>query len=164
MFHMLSNYRGYSKLIDKHLVIDPPKQDIPPTNGFTSIPYKRNLPLRGPPGWMLIFGLACVTGIGFYYSRKGYHIQWELEREMLQARLHLEPFLQAEKDRFYLRAREISRQLERETMKNVSDWNMNEPMYHHSSVKYIPEYLIIPPSNEPVYPSLKSMADDPFRP
>jgi NADH dehydrogenase (ubiquinone) 1 alpha subcomplex subunit 13 len=149
-------------------------QELPPQGGFPRIQFKRNIPVRGPPGWALLLGVTGLVGVGLYYSRLGYVYRWELERERLQAQLHLEPFLQAEKDRFYIRALNSSNTLESRVMKNVDDWNMHSSVYHNSELHHVPEYIlptkivgdnvVLATTQQPVYPALHNMRNNPFRP
>jgi NADH dehydrogenase (ubiquinone) 1 alpha subcomplex subunit 13 len=46
-------------------------RDMPPQGGFEAVKYKRNIPIRGPSGLVI---LGCVTAIctyGFYRVGKG---------------------------------------------------------------------------------------------
>lgn len=44
---------------------------MPPAGGFESIKYKRNLPLRGPSGIVILAGVVAVCGFGFYRLGQG---------------------------------------------------------------------------------------------
>lgn len=39
---------------------------MPPKGGYESIKYKRNLPIRGPAGWVVFAGVGAVCAFGFY--------------------------------------------------------------------------------------------------
>lgn len=41
------------------------KQDMAPKGGYPEITYARNLPKRGPPGWMIMLGGVAVMSFGF---------------------------------------------------------------------------------------------------
>jgi NADH dehydrogenase (ubiquinone) 1 alpha subcomplex subunit 13 len=49
-------------------------QDMPPTGGFGPILYRRHLPKRGPPGWVLLTGAFGVIFTGLYLRSQGVHI------------------------------------------------------------------------------------------
>ena len=53
-----------------------PTQDLPPAGGFEPIRYKRNLPQRGPPGFIffLVGGTAIIYGL--YKVGEGNHKNW----------------------------------------------------------------------------------------
>ena len=79
------------------------RQDLPPPGGYGAVPYKRNLPLRGPSG-ITIWGLVFAThGAAYWLHEK--KIKWHhmVVSENKQAELCLEPLLDAEKDRAMLR-------------------------------------------------------------
>lgn len=44
---------------------------MPPPGGFDAIRYKRNLPLRGPSGLVILGGVTAVCAYGFYRVGKG---------------------------------------------------------------------------------------------
>ena len=44
---------------------------MPPPGGFEAIKYKRNLPLRGPSGLVILGGVMAVCAYGFYRVGKG---------------------------------------------------------------------------------------------
>lgn len=46
-------------------------QDLPPPGGFANVPYKRHLPRRGPPGWLLLGGGFAVIFGGMFLHAKG---------------------------------------------------------------------------------------------
>lgn len=52
----------------------PPSQDLPPKGGFGPIAYKRHLPKRGPPGWLLITGGFATVITGLLLHAKGTRI------------------------------------------------------------------------------------------
>lgn len=109
-------------------------QDLPPRQGFRPIDYRRHLPQRGPPGWVWFLGVMTVVGTGFTLSAKGRRINQELDRERLQAQFAIEPLVEAEEDREYLRKKYESQLKEARIMKDVIGWNLNENVYNHSSV------------------------------
>ena len=94
---------------------------------------------------------------GLFRAGEGNLIKWELKREKLQARLHLEPFIRAEKDRFYLRAKEESDRLEEIAMRHVPGYVMKERAYQHPG--YFPELLVSMSDPKRVrYPGLYPMS------
>lgn len=44
---------------------------MPPSGGFESIKYKRNLPFRGPGGVVILAGVTAIVTYGFYQLGKG---------------------------------------------------------------------------------------------
>ncbi|CAK8678685.1 NADH dehydrogenase [ubiquinone] 1 alpha subcomplex subunit 13-like [Clavelina lepadiformis] len=79
------------------------RQDLPPPGGYGAIPYKRNLPVRGPSGFV-IFGLGiAVHGLGLYLMQKKKRLTEHRIEENRSAENCLMPILEAEKDRQYLR-------------------------------------------------------------
>ena len=46
-------------------------RDMPPSGGYETIRYKRNLPLRGPSGAILLAGVTAVCVYGFYRVGQG---------------------------------------------------------------------------------------------
>lgn len=46
-------------------------RDMPPAGGFEAIKYKRNLPVRGPGAYGILFGVTAVCCYGFYRVGKG---------------------------------------------------------------------------------------------
>lgn len=46
-------------------------RDMPPSGGFDAIKYKRNLPLRGPSGIVILGGVTALCAYGFYRVGKG---------------------------------------------------------------------------------------------
>lgn len=75
------------------------KQDMPPAGGFEAVKYKRNLPLRGPGGLVVLGGVTAICAYGFYRLGQGNVEKRELEREKAWSRIHLVPLLLAEGDR-----------------------------------------------------------------
>lgn len=49
-------------------------QDMPPAGGFGPISYRRHLPKRGPPGWVLLAGAMGMIISGFLLHAKGTRI------------------------------------------------------------------------------------------
>lgn len=57
---------------------------MPPPGGFDAIKYKRNLPLRGPSGLVILGGVTAVCAYGFYRLGKG-----NLEKRCVEKHLHV---------------------------------------------------------------------------
>ncbi|THH16420.1 hypothetical protein EW146_g4232 [Bondarzewia mesenterica] len=100
-------------------------RDMPPAGGFESLKYKRNLPLRGPSGLVLLGGVTAVCVYGFYRLGKGNMEKRELQREKTWSRIHLIPLLLAEGDRDAYRRQQAAVGREREIMKDVKDWEVS---------------------------------------
>lgn len=74
------------------------------TSSFSDI-AKRRLPVRGPPGWLLVLGVLAGTGWGVWRLQKRTFILRELERESRQTKFILEPLIKGEQDRQVLHTR-----------------------------------------------------------
>lgn len=72
----------------------------------------------------------------------------ETERETKQAELHLQPFLEAEKDRMVIRALHETRRYEEFLMKDRPDWKVNEGSKIFHTRKYVPEHMMAHPDSE----------------
>jgi NADH dehydrogenase (ubiquinone) 1 alpha subcomplex subunit 13 len=44
---------------------------MPPAGGFGTIKYKRNLPLKGPSGLVMLLGVTAVCGYGMFKAIQG---------------------------------------------------------------------------------------------
>ena len=44
---------------------------MPPAGGFEAVKYKRNLPLRGPGGLVVLGGVTAICAYGFYRLGQG---------------------------------------------------------------------------------------------
>lgn len=99
-------------------------QDLPPTQGYDKIQWKRNLPSRGfrPSIWLGM--LIAMSSYGFYKVIQGNREQIELSREKLHARINILPLLQAEQDRDILRRSLAYYNREAEIMKDVPWWEV----------------------------------------
>ena len=79
------------------------RQDLPPPGGYGAVPYKRNLPVRGPSGAIMLGLLVATQGLGYYIHGKSFKYAQMVNEENNQAELCLEPLLDAERDRAFLR-------------------------------------------------------------
>ncbi|KAI1796172.1 GRIM-19 [Ganoderma leucocontextum] len=109
----------------------PYRQDMPPPGGFEAIKYKRNLPLRGPSGLVILGGVTAVCAYGFYRLGKGNLEKRELQREKVWSRIHLVPVLLAEGDRDAYRRQQAALEREREIMKDVPGWEAGKSVYNN---------------------------------
>lgn len=85
-------------------------QEMPPPD-IPKIRFKRSLPRRGPSSVVIIIGSVAFVSFGYWMKYKGMCIEKEIEREKIQARLHLEPYLQAERDAEWVRRRALIHEL-----------------------------------------------------
>ncbi|OSD04623.1 B16.6 subunit of GRIM-19, NADH:ubiquinone oxidoreductase [Trametes coccinea BRFM310] len=111
----------------------PYRQDMPPPGGFEAIKYKRNLPLRGPSGLVILGGVTAVCAYGFYRVGKGNLEKRELQREKVWSRIHLVPILLAEGDRDAYRRQQAALERERQIMKDVPGWEPGKSVYNNPS-------------------------------
>lgn len=79
------------------------KQDLPPSGGYGKIPFKRNIPVRGPSGYHIIAMSAILGYAGLKTFRANKLVFREEVRENKEAEMALLPLLEAEKDRNILR-------------------------------------------------------------
>ena len=49
----------------------PYKQDLPPKGGYQSFKFAKNLPKRGPSGFVIFIGGIATMGVGFFLLAKG---------------------------------------------------------------------------------------------
>lgn len=116
-------------------------QDLPPSQGFKPIQYKRNLPKRGPSGFTIFAGLTLICSAGFYQVIQGRKQRLEWEREKRWGRLYLVPLLQAELDRDIAR-REAAQAKEEAAISEELDW---DSLYHQEKKRYIPRLVRLSP-------------------
>ncbi|KAI0720337.1 GRIM-19 [Cerioporus squamosus] len=121
----------------------PFRQDMPPPGGFESVKYKRNLPLRGPSGLVILGGVTAVCAYGFYRLGKGNLEKRELQREKVWSRIHLVPLLLAEGDRDAYRRQQAALEREREIMKDVPGWEAGKSVYNNPSHRSAETIVVI---------------------
>ncbi|EPS96002.1 hypothetical protein FOMPIDRAFT_1025563 [Fomitopsis schrenkii] len=115
---------------------------MPPSGGFDAIKYKRNLPLRGPSGIVILGGVTALCAYGFYRVGKGNLEKRELQRERVWSRIHLVPLLLAEGDRDAYRRQAAALGREKEIMKDVPGWEAGKSVYNNP--KYRPgEWVVV---------------------
>ncbi|KKY23223.1 putative nadh:ubiquinone oxidoreductase 14kd subunit [Phaeomoniella chlamydospora] len=78
-------------------------QDMPPTGGYNTVQYKRNIPTRGFRPSIYLLGMGVVMAYGWRQVFVGIRERNELAREKMWSRIHLTPLLQAEEDRDQVR-------------------------------------------------------------
>ena len=106
------------------------KQEMAPKGGFPAIRTRRVLPRRGPSGAMLFSLAAGVIGYGFYKVGKGNDARRKLKEEKREARVAILPFLQAEDDARYNKAKAAFLAEEAEVMKDVPGWEVGKKVYN----------------------------------
>lgn len=122
---------------------------MPPPGGFEPLRYKRNLPLKGPSGLVLLTSVMAICSFGLYRVGQGniekrfaslllaspqffpyvasiflFGFVRELAREKAWSRIHLIPMLMAEGDRDTYRRQQANIAREREIMKDVPGWEV----------------------------------------
>ncbi|POW18795.1 hypothetical protein PSHT_05413, partial [Puccinia striiformis] len=108
----------------------PYKQELPPVGGYEPIKFKRNLPIRGPSGSLIMSGVFVTCLYGFYRYGQGNLEKRELKRENMWSRIHLVPILTAENDRDQFRRNRAQLDREREIMKDDPDWVVGQSVYN----------------------------------
>ncbi|CAG5122419.1 unnamed protein product [Candidula unifasciata] len=116
-------------------------QDLPPKNGFEKIQWQAQNPtrlMRGYTQFALFAAFTLCGWVGFAFWRKR---QRRYNLEMMDARVAIEPFLLAEKDRAILKHLRRCRDEENEVMKNVPGWKTGtlwgEPVYYNVRDRFI---------------------------
>jgi NADH dehydrogenase (ubiquinone) 1 alpha subcomplex subunit 13 len=112
------------------------RQEMPPPRGYPDIRIARDLPRRGPSGFVTIFGGIALMSLGFAVVVQTNKERRRVRKEHLNARLSLLPLLQAEEDRRILKALNAFHKEEALVMKDVPGWNVGESVYHTD--KWIP--------------------------
>ncbi|KAI9618876.1 hypothetical protein H4Q26_012130 [Puccinia striiformis f. sp. tritici PST-130] len=110
------------------------RKELPPVGGYEPIKFKRNLPIRGPSGSLIMSGVFVTCLYGFYRYGQGNLEKRELKRENMWSRIHLVPILTAENDRDQFRRNRAQLDREREIMKDDPDWVVGQSVYNTSSV------------------------------
>jgi len=109
------------------------KQEMPPQGGYKEIKYERVLPQKLFKNWSFVALNVIALVYGTYYFRRRKRYMGKLAVERYDHYNALEPLLQAEKDRAFLRHMRYNREVERELMKNVPDWTVGtlwgKPVY-----------------------------------
>ncbi|CAH7675371.1 GRIM-19 [Phakopsora pachyrhizi] len=118
----------------------PYKQDLPPTGGYAPIKFKRNLPVKGPSGAVLIGAVFGICTLGFYRYGQGNLEKLELKREQMWSRIHLVPLLMAESDRDAYRRNRANLEREKEIMRDVPGWEAGKSVYN--TKKYVPTTIV----------------------
>lgn len=111
-----------------------PTQDLPPAEGFSAIPYKRHLPRRGPPNWMIVAGIVAYVFIVMPRFQKRYYIERELNREEKQFEILVGTLLMGEKDLKFLRRRYELLKFAKENNLNVDFEFYKNPRYDAAAV------------------------------
>lgn len=92
-----------------------------------------------------LVGLGALCSYGFYRIIAGIHERNELYREKTWARLYLQPVLQAEADRDAVRRHYAQIAREKEIMKDVSGFDVEQSVY--SDKKFRRPSVIALPKN-----------------
>eukprot|EP00243_Klebsormidium_subtile_P003021 TRINITY_DN16155_c0_g1_i1.p1 TRINITY_DN16155_c0_g1~~TRINITY_DN16155_c0_g1_i1.p1 ORF type:complete len:143 (+),score=28.07 TRINITY_DN16155_c0_g1_i1:405-833(+) len=117
--------KGMSSVKDMPLL-----QDGPPPGGFPGVRYARRIPNTGPHGYT-VFGIGAVAIMwGFYQVGQGNKIRAAYKMEKLSARYAVVPFLQAEEDARFVRAKQRQIEEEAKIMKDVPGWVPGESVYN----------------------------------
>eukprot|EP01025_Chloroclados_australasicus_P027683 TRINITY_DN27416_c0_g1_i4.p2 TRINITY_DN27416_c0_g1~~TRINITY_DN27416_c0_g1_i4.p2 ORF type:complete len:153 (-),score=16.99 TRINITY_DN27416_c0_g1_i4:483-941(-) len=124
---MESIRRGFPGITSvKDLVM---KQEQPPPGGFPAIRYARRLPSTGPTGATLFAVGAVVSAYGFYNVGVTNQKRRAIREELMAARKHVYPYLQAEEDIKYQTRREHWEKVEETVMSDVPGWEVGKCVY-----------------------------------
>lgn len=116
---------------------------MPPAGGFEAVKYKRNLPLRGPSGIVILGAVTAVCAYGFYRVGMGNVERRELQREQVWSRIHLVPLLVAEGDRDAYRRQQAALEREREIMKDVKGWEAGKGVYNNARYRSAESIVVL---------------------
>lgn len=114
---------------------------MPPPGGYRPIDWAKKVPKKGFGGYALFafYGAFTAFGAVTYYFAAGR--KQRLVMETMEARVALEPFLLAEKERLYLTQLRKNRDHENELMKGVKGWQTGKlgdvPVYHNKQNDWI---------------------------
>ncbi|KAF1825038.1 uncharacterized protein K489DRAFT_387154 [Dissoconium aciculare CBS 342.82] len=112
-------------------------QDMPPTGGYESVQYRRNLPVRGFRPAYYLLAMGGIMTYGFWRYGQGVREHNELAREKMWARIYLTPLLQAEEDRDAVRRHFARQTMEKELL------GKEHPVYHGD--RFVrPTYAVVP--------------------
>jgi len=103
-------------------------QDGPPPGGYAQVPYKRNIPDKGPSNVAMCMGMGAVLTYGWYFTLQSIHARNRVKVETFDTRMTVLPYLQAEEDQRFVEVRAIMDAKERELMKDVPGW---QPKTNH---------------------------------
>ncbi|KAK2173102.1 hypothetical protein NP493_904g00106 [Ridgeia piscesae] len=116
------------------------RQDMPPPGGYGPVEWAQKIPRRGLSGYA-IFGVAIgisSTAWILYHFERNYKRRYELD--MNDARIALEPLLEAERHRAFLKQLRKNRDEENMLMKDVPGWETGtlygEPCYHNQAKRF----------------------------
>ncbi|CAG2160619.1 unnamed protein product [Oppiella nova] len=100
------------------------KQEMPPKGGYAEIHFTRVIPQKLFKNWSLMAMHIGMTCYAVYYLKRRKRYMGKLSVERFDHYNAIEPLLQAERDRAYLRHMRYNREVERELMKDVPDWKV----------------------------------------
>lgn len=121
-------------------------QDMPPKGGYPyPVQWQRNVPARGFRPSIYFAGVLGICSYGFYLLCAGVRERNELTREKTWSRFYLQPLLEAESDRDYVRRYNNLRNNEQEIMSEVPDFDAhksvyNEDKFHKPAVVAYPKF------------------------
>ncbi|ODN73377.1 hypothetical protein L202_07912 [Cryptococcus amylolentus CBS 6039] len=117
------------------------RQDMPPSGGYETLKYKRNLPLRGPSGAVIFGSVFAICTLGFYRLGQANNERRELKREKAWSRINLVPLLLAEQDRDAYRREQAALAREKEIMSDYSGWEAGKSSYN--TKRYTPNTIVV---------------------
>ena len=86
------------------------------------------------PGSVIWGTVAAMFAYGMYKVHQGNVMTREQRKERRELRVVLAPYLQAEEDIRFLKARREAKQIESEIMREVPGWDVNKGVYHNKSI------------------------------
>ena len=86
------------------------------------------------PGSVIWGTVAAMFAYGMYKVHQGNVQTREQRKERRELRVVLAPYLQAEEDIRFLKARREAKQIEAEIMREVPGWDVNKGVYHNESI------------------------------
>ncbi|XP_005092051.2 NADH dehydrogenase [ubiquinone] 1 alpha subcomplex subunit 13 [Aplysia californica] len=111
------------------------KQDLPPGGGFDPIEWAKRTPRKRMGGFTQFFAFVGFTTAAWVAFARNKAKRDREALELRDARIAIEPFILAERDRAFLKHIRKNRDEENELMKDVKGWETGtlwgEPVYHN---------------------------------
>ncbi|XP_064619942.1 NADH dehydrogenase [ubiquinone] 1 alpha subcomplex subunit 13-like [Lineus longissimus] len=111
------------------------RQDRAPPGGYGPIEWAKKVKPRGVSGYAMFLGFGAFSLVGGAVTALNKKRIRKQELELIEARISVEPLMQAEKDRLFLKQCRKNRDDENELMKDVPGWETGtlygKPVYHN---------------------------------
>lgn len=109
------------------------RQDMPPPGGYAPIYFQRVPPKKFFNGWILFAAYCVITPYSYWRYMKWKYYLKKLDVEKYDSLIAMQPFIDAEQDRSFLRQLWINREEEKKLMKDFPGWKTGtlygEPLF-----------------------------------